>query len=178
MKKFEERKNIVNFSFTVETSTFTVSKQPYGNTYYLNFTGAIGDSHPMGIVYDDKRGDVYIAESSYDVHRISIINKTTLTVSRLYTGANIINQGTNFVIKSSLGNIWWTDNSGQFGVILVNGSKLVFQNVSTYGLHLTEVPAGSIWISVKGSTYVCIAKDILSVVHVAVALGSATCYLK
>lgn len=115
--------------------------------------------HPRGLYADAEY--VYVAEESMFVHRISLINKMNLNVSRIYTGATVTIEGTCYVIKTLLGSIWWTDNSGHCGVILPNGSKLVFPNISKYGLHLAEL-FSMIWISASGSAYTVIFNDIIT----------------
>jgi hypothetical protein len=125
-------------------------------TFDLNLTGF---DRPLGIDVDEKY--VYVAENSRnsDFDTIAIIDKVLLNVSRIKLAPRT-NEGTYYVYKSVLGNIWWTDNSKHFGVVLSNGTKLFFQSISPFNCFISELPGNTILFSCKGSALTGIVKDI------------------
>jgi hypothetical protein len=134
-------------------------------TFDLNLTGF---DRPLGIDVDGKY--VYVAENSRnsDFDTIAIIDKVLLNVSRIKLAPRT-NEGTYYVYKSVLGNIWWTDNSKHFGVILSNGTMLFYQSISQFNYFISELPGNTILFSCKGSALTGIVKDI----HAAVQGSSA-----
>jgi hypothetical protein len=122
----------------------------------LNLTGF---DRPLGIEVDDSK--VYVAENSEHFSRISVIDKTTYQISLLYTGAPILHNGPFYVLKSTLGNLWWTDNSKHFGYIIPEtGSCVYFNSISDYNYFMTEIPGNTILFSCKGSVLVGTKEDI------------------
>lgn len=121
-----------------------------------------GLDRPLGLFVDSKF--VYVAENSNEVgadETIALIDKFTGNVSRVKTGVIISNQGTYYVMKSSLGNLWWTDNSKHFGVILPDGeTKFCYESISYFCYFMADVPGGSIWFSVKGSSLIGMFEEI------------------
>ncbi len=162
-KTYFTGKEGVHMVFDKQEGTFWVSFVEEGTVSRFNVSSekfdvnVTGFDRPRGLFVDSSK--VYVAESSSSVSRISVIDKSTLTVERINTGAAVTNEGTQFVLKSTLGNIWWTDNSNHYGAILINKTKVSFQNISPYGLFIDEI-GGSIWISAKGSAFVTITQDI------------------
>jgi hypothetical protein len=124
-------------------------------TFDLNLTGF---NRPLGIeVTEDV---VYVAENG-ETDTIAVINKTTLQITtRIHTEAPVTNQGPYYVYKSIFGNIWWTDNSNHFGVILSNGTKIFYQSISQYNYFISEIPGNTILFSCKGSALTGIVIDI------------------
>jgi hypothetical protein len=124
-------------------------------TFDLNLTGF---DRPLGI--EVTKDAVYVAENGAS-DTIAVINKTTLQITRIHTGAPVTNEGPYYVYKSILGNIWWTDNSKHFGVILSNGAKIFYESVSPYNYFISELPGNIILFSCKGSTLAGIVKDVI-----------------
>jgi hypothetical protein len=122
-------------------------------TFDLNLTGF---NRPLGI--EATEDEVYVAENGADT--IAVINKTTLQITRIHTGAPVTNQGPYYVYKSTFGNIWWTDNSKHFGTVLSNGEKIFRESISPYNLFISEIPGNIILFSCQGSALAGIAKDI------------------
>jgi len=90
---------------------------------------------------------------------IAVINKTTLEIVTRLETAEVWSNGTQgmttfYLMKDIFGNLWWTDYGKHIGVITVDGDKYVFDAVSLYCQYIEEVPNGSIWVTVLGSTYV------------------------
>jgi streptogramin lyase len=125
-------------------------------SFDVNLTGF---DRPLGMFVDTTK--IYVAENSRSEGKLVVIDKATLNVSRIYTGVVITNEGTYHVYKSAFGNLWWSDNSGHVGCILLNGTKLIY-NAPKYCYFMTEVPGNSIWFSAVGSAYIGIAEDIMS----------------
>jgi hypothetical protein len=113
---------------------------------------------PLGMFVDSTK--LYIAENKYSGDEtIAVVDKSTLNISRITTGAIITHQGVYHIYKSLEGNLWWSDNSGHVGSILLNGTKLVYDAVK-YCYFMTDVPGNSIWFSAVGSAYVGIVEDV------------------
>jgi DNA-binding beta-propeller fold protein YncE len=115
----------------------------------INLTGF---NRPLGMYVDSTK--LYVAENKYSGDEtIAVVDKSTLNISRITTGAVITHQGVYHVYKSLEGNLWWSDNSGHVGSILLNGTKLVY-DAPQYCYFMTEVPGNSIWFSAVVSAYV------------------------
>jgi DNA-binding beta-propeller fold protein YncE len=123
-------------------------------SFDLNLTGF---DRPLGI--EVTKDAVYVAENGAS-DTIAVINKTTLQITRIHTGAPVTNEGPYYVYKSILGNLWWTDNSKHFGVILSNGTKIFYESVSPYNYFISEIPGNTILFSCRGSVLTGIVKDI------------------
>jgi len=131
------------------------------NTIDESYNIITGLDRPLGLFVDEHV--VYVAENSQNKGKmgtIAVINKTSLQVEERLTTAVITNEGPYHVLKSSLGNIWWTDASGHFGVKLANTTSLCFNSISVFAYFMTEVSPHCIWISARGSTYVGIKEDV------------------
>jgi hypothetical protein len=123
-------------------------------TFDLNLTGF---NRPMGIeVMEDA---VYVAENGA-TDSIAMINKTTLQRTRIHTEAPVTNEGPYYVYKSIFGNLWWSDNSKHFGVVLSNGTKTWYESISPLNYFISELPGNTILFSCKGSALTGIVKDI------------------
>jgi hypothetical protein len=120
----------------------------------LNLTGF---DRSLGI--EVTKDAVYVAENGA-TDTIAVINKTTLQITRIHTGAPVTNQGPYYVYKSILGNLWWTDNSEHFGAVLSNGTKVFYQSISPYNYFISELPGNTILFSCRGSALAGIVKDI------------------
>jgi hypothetical protein len=127
-------------------------------SFDVNLTGF---DRPLGMFVDTTK--IYVAENSNSKGKqesIAVIDKATLNISRIYTGVIITNEGTYHVYKSAFGNLWWSDNSGHVGCILLNGTKLIY-NAPRYCYFMTEA-GNSIWFSAVGSAYIGVAEDVVS----------------
>jgi hypothetical protein len=123
-------------------------------TFDLNLSGF---NRPLGI--EATEDEVYVAENGA-TDTIAVINKTTLQITRIHTGAPVTNQGPYYVYKSTFGNIWWTDNSKHFGVILADGTKIFYESISQWNYFISEIPGNTILFSCQGSTLAGVVRDI------------------
>ena len=114
-------------------------------TFDLNLTGF---DRPLGI--EATADAVYVAENGAS-DTIAVINKATLQITRIHTGASVTNQGPYYVLKDSAGNLWWTDNSMHFGVITKYGVKINYQSISALNYFISELPGNTVLFSCKGS---------------------------
>jgi hypothetical protein len=114
-------------------------------TFDLNLTGF---DRPLGI--EATADAVYVAENGA-LDTIAVINKATLQITRIHTGASVTNQGPYYVLKDSFGNLWWTDNSQHFGVITKYGVKINYQSISAFNYFISELPGNTVLFSCKGS---------------------------
>jgi len=113
-----------------------------------------GFDRPLGIEVDEKY--VYVAENSWNVGAngtIAKIDKANPSQISRITTLKITNEGPYGVLKDSSGNLWWTDNSYHVGVLLVNGTMMIWES-KPYCYFMVEVPESSIWFICKGSAYV------------------------
>jgi len=117
-----------------------------------------GFSRPLGLDVDSNY--VYVAENrrltleeQYEGltpnGTIALINKATDQISRVET-APITNEGPYYVLKDIYGNLWYTDNSGHYGV----AGSTYYNSPGIYCYFITEVSGSyEIWFSVSGSAY-------------------------
>ncbi|MGP3705203.1 MAG: dockerin type I domain-containing protein [Candidatus Bathyarchaeota archaeon] len=113
-----------------------------------------GFNRPFGLEVDSKY--VYVAEAKkvdeagLPMGTIAVIDKENHSnVFRLET-ALVTYEGPYQVLKDSFGYLWFTDNSGHFGIV----GGIVFNSRSPYNYYMCEVSVGvlkMVWFSGHGS---------------------------